>query len=66
MNQDVVKLSAFSLLAIGTLGLLVNEFIFNLGTNITLSFAALNVVGLVVLAYMHYIQKLQPLVGEID
>jgi len=44
--KQVVKLSAFILLAIGTLGLLINEFIFDWGNTATLTFAALNVVGL--------------------
>lgn len=57
MNQDVAKLSAFILLAIGTLGLMINEFIFNWGTTIILAFAALNVVGLVVLIYMYWGMK---------
>ena len=57
MNQDVVKLGAFILLAIGTLGLMINEFIFNWGTTITLAFAALNVVGLAVLIYMYWGMK---------
>ena len=54
MEQDVVKLSAFILLVIGTLGLIINEFIFDWGTTITLTFAALNAVGLAILAYMYW------------
>ena len=57
MKQSVAKLSAFILLAIGTLGLMINELIFNWGTTITLAFAALNVVGLAVLIYMYWGMK---------
>ena len=55
--KQVVKLSAFILLAIGTLGLLINEFIFDWGTTATLTFAALNVVGLAILAYVYWDMK---------
>ena len=55
--KQVVKLSAFILLAIGTLGLLINEFIFDWGTTATLTFAALNVVGLAILAYVYWGMK---------
>jgi len=51
--KQVVKLSAFILLVIGTLGLLINEFIFDWGSTATLTFAALNVVGLAILAYTY-------------
>jgi len=57
MNQDVVKLGAFILLFIGTIGLLINEFIFDWGTTITLIFAAFNVVGLAILGYMYWSTK---------
>jgi hypothetical protein len=46
--KQVVKLSVFILLVTGTLGLLINEFIFNWGSTATLTFAALNVVGLAI------------------
>ena len=52
--REVAKLSAFILLIIGTLGLLINEFIFDWGRTATLTFAALNVVGLAILAYTHW------------
>jgi len=55
--KQVVKLSAFILLAIGTLGLLINEFIFDWGSTATLTFAALNVVGLAILAYTYWGMK---------
>lgn len=56
MNQ-VVKLSVFILLVTGTLGLLINEFIFDWGITVTLTFAALNVLGLAILAYMYWGMK---------
>ena len=55
--REVAKLSAFILLIIGTLGLLINEFIFDWGRTAILTFAALNVVGLVILAYTYWGMK---------
>jgi len=55
--REVAKLSAFILLGIGTLGLLINEFIFDWGRTATLTFAALNVVGLAILAYTYWGMK---------
>jgi hypothetical protein len=49
---EVVKIATFLLIAIGTTGLLVNEFLTDLGRAATIIFACLNVVGLVVLGYM--------------
>lgn len=49
--REATKLSAFILLIIGTLGLIINEFIFNWGSTVTLAFAAVNIVGLAILAY---------------
>jgi len=49
--REATKLSAFILLIIGTLGLLINEFIFDWGSTVTLAFAAVNIVGLAILAY---------------
>ena len=55
MNMEqVVKWSVFILLVTGTFGLLINEFIFDWGTTATLTFAALNVVGLAILAYVSW------------
>ena len=53
---EVAKWSAFILLMIGTLGLLVNEFVLDWGTIATLIFAALNVVGLIILAFVNWEQ----------
>ena len=49
MNEPV-KLIAFILLIVGTLGLLLNELLFRWGTAAVLMFALLNVVGLAMLA----------------
>ncbi len=52
--REVAKLSVFILITIGTLGLLINEFIFDWGSTATLTFAAVNVVGLATLAFTHW------------
>ena len=49
--KEVAKVIAFILLIIGTAGLLVNEFLTDLGRAATITFACLNVVGLLVLGY---------------
>ena len=54
---EVARLSAFVLLVIGTIGLLINEFIFDWGRIATLTFAALSVVGLTILAFMQWGMK---------
>ena len=52
MDKDnAVKLSAFVLLIVGTIGLLVSEFVADWGRDTTITFACLNVLGLVVLAF---------------
>ena len=48
--REAIKLSAFVLLIIGTLGLIINEFIFDWGSTATLTFAVANIVGLAILA----------------
>ena len=52
--RQAVKLGAFILLSIGTLGLLTNEFIFDWGKTATLTFASINVAGLVTLAFTYW------------
>jgi len=47
--KGAFMLSAFILLIIGTLGLLINEFVFDWGRVATLIFATMNVIGLVML-----------------
>ena len=48
--RDTAKLLAFVLLIIGTVGLLLNEFLLDLGRAATLTFAVLNLVGLILLS----------------
>ena len=47
--RGVTRLTAFNLLFIGTIGLLVNEFIFDWGRVGTLVFAVFNIIGLAIL-----------------
>ena len=51
--RQFIKLTPFILIAVGTIGLLLNEFAFDWGRNATLTFAALNLVGLIILAFGH-------------
>ena len=55
--RGVSKLIAFILLIIGTVGLLVNEFVFDWGRVATVIFAAVNVLGLIFLAYANWGKK---------
>ena len=52
-----IKLSGFVLLIIGTLGLLVNELIFDWGSLATVTFAVVNVVGFALLGFAHWGMK---------
>lgn len=49
--REIVKVGAFILVIIGTAGLLINEFVFDWGRATTLTFAALNAVGLVIMGF---------------
>ena len=53
--REIAKLIAFILLIIGTTGLLVNEFVTDWGRGVTITFACLNVLGLVLLAFAAWI-----------
>ena len=55
--REVLKLTSFILLIIGTLGLLITEFAFEWGSAATLIFAAFNVVALAILAYTYWGMK---------
>ena len=48
--KEAMKLFAFILLVIGTVGLLLNEFLFDLGSPATVTFALFNLIGLILLA----------------
>ena len=52
--KEAIKRGAFTLLGIGTLGLLINEFAFDCGRTATLTLAALNVIGLAVLVLTYW------------
>ena len=52
-----MKLIAFLLLIIGTIGLLLNEFVFDWGRVATLIFAVSNLIGLVTLAFITWSTK---------
>jgi len=55
--REATRLTAFILLIIGTLGLIINEFIFDWGSSATITFAAINVVGLAVLAFVFWVAR---------
>ena len=54
-ERDVMKkyiqMIAIICLILGTLGLLLNEFLFSWGRPVTLIFAAVNIIGLVMLGF---------------
>jgi len=52
--KNNIELSAFVLLINGTIGLLLNEFVFEWGRTATLLFATANVIGLAVLGYTYW------------
>ena len=55
--REATRLIAFILLFVGTVGLVINEFIFDWGSTATLTFAAMNVVGFVILAFEFWIAR---------
>ena len=55
--MEVIKVTAFILLIIGTVGLLVNEFVTDWGGVVTLIFAVFNCIGLVTLAVTYLGKK---------
>lgn len=52
--KTYVRVVAFALLIVGTLGLLANEIIFDWGSPATLTFAVFNVGGLAILAFAQW------------
>jgi len=52
--KEAIKLSGFILLAIGTVGLLVNELAMDWGRTATVTFAIINLVGFITLAVSHW------------
>lgn len=55
--KGTIELSGFVLLIIGTLGLLVNEFVFDWGSFAPLAFAVANVVGFALLGFARWGMK---------
>ncbi len=55
--KEIVKLTGFILVAIGFLGLIINEFAIDLGRAVTITFAAVNAAGLATLAFAHWGMK---------
>ncbi len=55
--REYTLLIAFVLLIVGTIGLLINELIFDWGRCATLTFAIINVVGLTSLAFAYWVKK---------
>ena len=55
--RESTRLIAFILLRIGTIGLLINELIFDWGRSATLTFAIINVVGFASLAFAYWATK---------
>ncbi len=52
--KQFVKLSGFILIAIGTIGLLLNEFAWEYSSTRTIIFAVVNLVGFINLALAHF------------
>ena len=55
--RESTRLIAFILIIIGTIGLLINELIFDWGRGATLTFAIINVVGFASLAFAYWATK---------
>jgi len=52
--RELIKISGFVLIIIGTLGLLLSEFVWEHSSTRTIIFAVVNFVGLVNLAFAHF------------
>ena len=55
--REVVKLSGFIALIIGTIGLLLDEFVFDWGRTTTITFAVFTIAGLITLAVTQWGMK---------
>jgi len=49
--REFIKISGFVLIAVGTVGLLLNEFVFEHSSTCTIVFGVVDLVGLVSLAF---------------
>ena len=52
-----MKLTAFILLIVGTIGLLLNELVFDWGRVVTIILAVFNLIGLATLAFSHWVMR---------
>ena len=52
--RNFIKVAGFALIAIGTIGLLLNEFAWDYSSNRTIIFAVVNFVGLVSLGFASF------------
>ena len=57
MMKDRIKSAGFILIILGTLGLLLNEFVFVSSTAVTIIAAAVDVIGLACLVIGQYVVK---------
>ena len=55
--KEFIKLSGFILIAIGTIGLLLNEFAWEHSSTRTIIFAVVNLVGFTNLAFAHFAMR---------
>jgi len=55
--RTLLKTTAFILIFIGTIGLLLNEFVWEHSTTRTIIFAVVDFVGLVNLAFAHFAMR---------
>jgi len=55
--KESTLLIAFVLLIIGTVGLMINELIFDWGRSATITFAIINIVGIASLAFSYWTKK---------
>ena len=52
--REFIKISAFILIIVSTIGLLLNEFLWDAGSSRSIILAVVNFVGLVNLAFIHF------------
>ena len=55
--RNLVKISGFALIIVGTVGLLLNEFVLDASSSCTIILAVANFVGLVNLAFAHFAMR---------
>jgi len=55
--REFIKISGFVLIFVGTVGLLLNEFVWGAGSSCTIILAVANFVGLVSLAFAHFAMR---------